>query len=393
MKVGILLSGRYPTEKAYGVTTNGTVQSLLDLGHQVIVFGIVSNYIEDRSTQDNLTILNYEENFAALFLKRIAFKRHGKVNAVAWFLYWKCVKYINKNSISKLNLDLLWIRNVQMLDFSFAASFIILEIHQLVKKSKLMRSINRSSPASILLTPISKILYQDLMKMNTGLSLTYAPMGVDSRVIASPESTVEFITRLREKTLSDSIKIDVGYVGKFFPDGYSKGVEDIIKLAKENRERKGELRISLTGGMEKEISQVNKLAKECNLSAKDLEINSHLSHKLALIKMKNLDVIILPKYESKSYVGFPVKCIEAIATGRIVIAAKCMIYDQIFTEKYQPYWYESGNGNSLYASIQRALSDEDLEARINLGLEFALQFTWDIRISNILRDRHKDKLG
>jgi glycosyltransferase involved in cell wall biosynthesis len=367
MKVGILLSGRYPTEKAYGVTTNGTVQSLLDLGHQVIVFGIVSNYIEDRSTQDNLTILNYEENFAALFLKRVAFKRYRKVNAVAWFLYWKCVKYINKNSISKLNLDILWIRNLQMLDFSFAASFIVLEIHQLVKKSKLMRSINRSSPTPILLAPISKILYQDLMEMNTGLSLTYAPMGVDSRVIASPESTVEFITRLREKTLLDSIKIDVGYVGKFFPDGYSKGVEDIIKLAKENRERKGKLRISLTGGMEKEISQVNKLAKECNLSSKDLEI--------------------------KSYVGFPVKCIEAIATGRIVIAAKCMVYDQIFTEKYQPYWYESGNENSLYASIQRALSDEDLEARINLGLEFALQFTWDIRISNILRDCHKDKLG
>lgn len=393
MKVGILLSGRFPTEKAYGVTTNGTVQSLLDMGHQVVVFGITSNYVEDRSTQDNLTMMNYEENFTASFLKRLAFKRYGKVNAVAWFLYWKCVKYLNKKSISKLNLDLLWIRNVQMLDFSFAAGYIILEIHQLVKKSKLTRSINKASPASILLAPISKRLHQDVMEMNTGSSLTYAPMGVDSKLISSPESTAKFISRLKEKILSDSMKIEVGYVGKFFPDGYSKGVEDIIKLSKENREQKGKLRISLTGGMEKEISQVKKLAERCNLILKDLEINPHLSHKLALVKMNNLDVIILPKSESKSYVGFPVKCIEAIATGRIVIAAKCMIYDQIFTEKYQPYWYESGSGNSLYESIQRALFDEDLEARINLGLEFALQFTWDIRISNILRDFYNDKLG
>jgi hypothetical protein len=44
MKVGILLSGRFPTEKAYGVTTNGTIKSLLELGHEVVVYGIKSNY-------------------------------------------------------------------------------------------------------------------------------------------------------------------------------------------------------------------------------------------------------------------------------------------------------------------------------------------------------------
>ncbi len=46
MKVLILLQGRFPTEKAYGVTTTGTVKSLLRLGHQVTVFSLATNQDE-----------------------------------------------------------------------------------------------------------------------------------------------------------------------------------------------------------------------------------------------------------------------------------------------------------------------------------------------------------
>jgi glycosyltransferase involved in cell wall biosynthesis len=129
------------------------------------------------------------------------------------------------------------------------------------------------------------------------------------------------------------------------------------------------------------------------LSIQDLEVNPHVPHALALAKMRNLDVIILPKPASDDYLGFPLKCIEAVASGRIVLAAKCKTYTDIFSDLYQPYWYEPGDAGTLYNAIVDALSDAHLEAKINTGLAFAEQFSWETRTKNIISNLFEDSIN
>ena len=393
MKVGILLSGRFPTEKAYGVTTNGTVKSLLDLGHEVVVYGIKSDYCGEIPEGKHFTVENYRENLLSLFLKNISFSNYGKFNQIAWKVYWILAKYLNKNKISECGLDVLWIRDIHMLRFSYLAKNVVIEIHQRTKDSGYSQLAKVSQTKNLLVAPISAVLLNSLKKIRVDLKITYAPMGINSKMISNQKSSKVFVSNLVHRIQTKSGKLQIGYVGKFYPNGYSKGVEDILELSR-IREPLSELfNISLTGGTEREILKLQSEIFDRQLSIQNLEVNPHVPHAVALEKMRNLDVIILPKPASEDYLGFPLKCIEAVATGRIVLAAKCRTYTDIFSDLFQPYWYEPGDAGSLYNSIVDALSDSHLETKINTGLAFAEQFSWETRTKNIISNLFEDSIN
>lgn len=384
MKVGILLSGRFPTEKAYGVTTNGTIKSLLDLGHEVVVYGIKSDYCGEIPGDEHFTIENYQENLFSLFLKKISFSNYGKFNQIAWKVFWILANYLNKQKMSECGLDVLWIRDTHMLRFSHLAKNVVIEIHQRTKESDYSQLAKAAQTRNLLVAPISPVLLNSLNEIRADLKIVYAPMGINSKMISNRKSSKVFVSNLVHRIQTKSGKLQIGYVGKFYPNGYSKGVEDILELSR-IREPLSELfNISLTGGTVREILKLQSEIFDRQLSIQNLEVNPHVPHALALEKMRNLDVIILPKPASEGYLGFPLKCIEAVASGRIVIAAKCRTYTDIFSELFQPFWYEPGDAESLYDSIIEALSDSELEVKINAGLTFAEQFSWETRTKNII---------
>ena len=93
---------------------------------------------------------------------------------------------------------------------------------------------------------------------------------------------------------------------------------------------------------------------------------------------------MLPQPRSSKYVGFPLKCIEAVSSGRIVIAADCGLYRDIFTEGFQPYWYDSGVSVSMNNAIISAINDPQLMANLSEGINFANKFSWDSRTVRLL---------
>jgi glycosyltransferase involved in cell wall biosynthesis len=385
VKVGILLSGRYPTEKAYGVTTNGTIKSLVRAGHQVIVIAMASDYSEEPPVTREMSILKLKESSTSRYLKILAFSNFGFINKVAWKLYWVNSKLLNRKKISDLNLDVLWIRDFHMFKFSFAATRLVLEIHQSTEALKFRRLLRIKRLESIVFAPISRILLEEIQKVANKDLIQYSPMGIDSQMIATPIETSDFVSSLKRKIDSKPYVIEVGYVGKFFPSGYSKGIEDLIALSQLNKGKAGNLHVSITGGTESEVYRVEQLISEYDLTTLEFEINPHVSHTLAMEKLRKLDVIVLPEPKSEKYVGFPLKSIEAVASGRIVMAADCRVYKDVFTDQYQPYWFEPGERESLYNAIQMAIFDNDLEDHIHLGIDYARRFTWDTRTSDILK--------
>jgi len=392
MKVGILLSGRFPTEKAYGVTTNGTIKSLLDLGHEVVVFGIKSDYHGEIPEDNQFAIENYRENLVSLFLKKISFSNYGKLNQITWKLYWILAKHLNKEKILTCGFDLLWIRDRHMLRFTHGAHDVVIEIHQRIKESGCSQLAKISRTKNLLVAPISSILLKSINEIRSDLNIVYAPMGINPQMISNRKLTKTYVSNLLDRVETKSGKLQIGYVGKFYPNGYSKGIEDLVELSRIREPLSESFNISLTGGTAREILKLKRAISKEQPSIQNLEVNPHVPHALALEKMKNLDVIILPKPDSEDYLGFPLKCIEAVASGRIVLAAKCRTYTDVFSDLFQPYWYEPGDASSLYNSIIQALSDSDLEAKINTGLAFAEQFSWETRTKNIVSNLFEDSI-
>jgi glycosyltransferase involved in cell wall biosynthesis len=261
---------------------------------------------------------------------------------------------------------------------------IIFELHGLINKFKIFKLGFKIEDQIVILAPISKSIEEQLSSLSSNNEIVRAPMGIENKYLESNRGIQEYLERV-EALRKDCFKgLKIGYVGKFFPNGYSKGIEDLLNLAAYNAANSKTYEISITGGSLNEVVSAVNTLRDFGLSKNEIEINGHISHPEAIRKMKYLDVLVLPMPASKKYVGFPLKAIESIASGRIVVAAHCKIYQDIFDESFEPYWYEPNDVLSLNLAIIKALNDESLGERLAKGLEFSSRFTWDARTKKLL---------
>jgi glycosyltransferase involved in cell wall biosynthesis len=384
MKVLILLQGRFPTEKAYGVTTTGTVKSLLRLGYEVTIFSLAANQNELEYEDFTFKLKHYSETKLSKRMKLVSFSGVGFINKISWRVFWKLTQLRNKSAILAEGADVFWIRDFTMFPFVPKKSPVIFELHGLINKSKIAMLRLKVRNRIAVLAPISKSIEDQLSTLSTGRAIVRAPMGIESEYLETREGVQEYLQRVDELRKNAFIGLKVGYIGKFSPNGYSKGIEDLLELAKLNLKVQAKYEISITGGTDKElISAIHKLS-EYGLTANDVKISGHIPHRAVFGKMKELDVLVIPKPASKEYAGFPLKSIESIASGRIVIAARCKIYEDIFNQDFEPFWYEPGDAISMNFAIKEALCDESLEDRLGRGIEFSSRFTWDARTKALL---------
>ena len=384
MKVLILLQGRFPTEKAYGVTTMGTIKSLLRLGHQVTVFSLTANWDELDFKDKNFTLKHYTETKFSRRAKLEAFSGMGFANKLSWFVFWRLTYRQNRDAVIAEEADIFWIRDFAMLSFTPKRKPTIFEMHGFMNHSKILFLKFKIQDRIAILAPISKSIEDRLRTISRNVKIVRAPMGIESEYLETKEGIEDYLQRL-EVLRKDFFKgLKVGYIGKFSPNGYSKGIEDLLELAKLNLNSQNKFNILITGGTEKELVAVNLKLPEFGLTQNDVKISGHISHHAVTAKIKEMDVLILPMPASKRYVGFPLKAIESIASGRIVIVARCKIYEDIFIQGFEPYWYEPGNAISMDFAIKKALSDEFLRDRLDQGVVFSSRFTWDARTKILL---------
>lgn len=359
------------------------MKALVRAGHEVIVFGTKSNYVDASISSEEYTLENYVESCVTNKIKEFAYRGNGMANKVSWIVFWILTMKSSKKKIDSMRFDVIWIRDSLMLSHVTRKTKVVFEVHQLVKKFSLI-TIRRFSKGNLLLAPISKVIASQLIKEELGIPIQIAPMGISLDIIESDFGVNNYLNHLKNLHDNKYSGLRVGYIGKFSPNGYSKGVEDLLGLAKINSRLESNFRISLVGGTDSEILQMNSKLEQYGITTKEIEISGHVGHAKAIKMFKQLDVIVLPKPASQKYVGFPLKAIESIASGRVVVAAKCTVYEDIFDQDFQPFWYTAGDSASLNMAIRQAVNEEGLKLKLNSGINFALKFSWDDRTSRLL---------
>ena len=385
MHVTYLILGKFPTQKAYGITTTETIRCLRAAGHDVTVYSMATNNVPDTLAPVEFTSRYYRENRLAKLLKEYAYSDVGFLPQFAWRIYWWIIYFSNKKVILHSKSDLFWVRDILALKMIPRNARLVFEIHQLPRKIWQLNLKSKWKFKACVISPISKKIEGILASQYSSLNTCYAPMGIRMNQISEVESVNSFIERLEVLKTQEYRGLKIGYIGKFSPNGFSKGVEDLIALAALCKKRTLKFNVVVKGGQPQELDWLKSLALHYELGESDIEISGQMSQELALAAMSNLDVIVLTNPSSVKYVGFPLKALEAVAQGRIVLAADCETYRNIFDSEYQPFWYSSQKAEDMLLAISQALGDPKLRERMLSGREFASRFLWENRTEQILR--------
>ena len=69
MKIAFVLSAKYPTAKAYGVTTRKSAEALKALGHDVVIFCTESESSDEDFLSSGINVVGLHENRFYLLLR------------------------------------------------------------------------------------------------------------------------------------------------------------------------------------------------------------------------------------------------------------------------------------------------------------------------------------
>ena len=384
MKILFVVTSAFPTQKAYGVTTRESMLAAKNLGHKVYSLSLKSNY-SDSDYDEIANSLNYFKiNKTINILKNISFRSTNYFSRAAWIIMQDLLLKFNYKVINKIESDLIWCRDertAKTLRKLFPTTTIVVEIHTKPKNRILNKLVKVSKKNSLLLAPINQNL-MDLLKINFDFKRCIAGMSISSDLLANEEAVFKFMESINDRRKKEDFKI--GYVGKFFPGGFSKGYEDLIDLAVFYKVNEVERLISVAGGLENEVKEVEKKLASLNLNSKNIEITGHLRHSDSLAKVESLDIVVLPEPRDPNYLGSPLKSYEACALGRILVVAECKINRDQFGDEEFIYWYRSKSVESLANVIDLALMDKLLCEKILKQIEFARRHTWEVRVKNVL---------
>jgi glycosyltransferase involved in cell wall biosynthesis len=381
IRVLIYVEGRYPTEKAYGVTTEKTIQSLEKLGLSVFVLSFESLNNESKSSHGSSHYF-LDESRIGRFFRRNAYKDFSLCSKLFWWATRVLAAKNSKEIIQRIDPTVIWMRDRiprSLMRSAPKQTRFLLEIHQILKKSE-FKKISKLGDNRIVLAPISKIIESNLGKHFVNTRKVYAPMGVEIEMFKSSKFEIA--------SLETSLKVRqvpiLGYFGKIAPNGYSKGVEDLLELAKLHRDISFKSEIKIVGPTEREIYLLKTILSEDDYQGVNLSLIPHLPHPEMAAVMLGCDVLVLPTVNSDNYVGSPIKAIEYAATGKPILASSTRVNRDVFDSTFQPFWYLPNDIEQMHEKLSLIIGSTKRRDIYRESRKFAETRTWEKRTYRIL---------
>ena len=380
----MFLDSYFPTEKAYGVTTEHTLTSLVELGNEVTLFCYKPKLLLKHELM-GVRIVHYKISGVNRILRRISLASYGMISVIFWNISKHLTYYENRKAF-QLNLcDVIWTRETPIPQFLSRKLNCrqVIEIHNKPSRRN-QKLLLRTDEKMTILCPISTQLVSQIGALMPTKKILWSPMGVKSIILQNAEATSE----IRNHYGQTHKYISVGYFGKLAPNGISKGFEDLLELGLELRKRKIAYRLMFVGPSERELELLKRAIEKTKLDPKNIIIKTHRPHEESLKLMKTCDYLILPANRDLAYSGFPLKALEYVSSLRVVVAAKTPSNCDVFSAEFQPLWYEVGDISFFADLVMKPYSLEDLQSYLFDGYEYSAKFSWIERTKKIL-----DSLG
>ena len=356
-----LLPARFPTEKAYGVTTEFTALALQNFDFKVTI----STSLFDESLSTKLSVSATTNHLANKLLSpkiRVALTARFSVFQVIFAIH-NAFKFRGKHVV-------FWTRDIFLafLLMKVTRNFIVCEIHRTPGKlqSICLRFLLRQK--RIIISPISNFLpsIQKLSKFKT----VFSPMSVNV-------GEIEFFNSFKNKKQKTII-----YVGNKSSGDYVLNVNLLNEVALSLSETHPEWNIEIIG-----VSESYFHSKIEQHFSPNIKLFGQIPRELVIkrLAVASIGLVIYPnsKWLNDSS---PIKIIEYDAAGAAIVASKSVAHLRLLDDQ-KCVFFEIDSAESLTGAIERLILDSSLRSLISHNANnWSKIFTYDNRVQNILRE-------
>ena len=341
-KISILVYGRMPTEKAYGIHALNQSKSFEKLGYEVeLIYPSTNN----SKTIDKTVPKYYNENLNFKIIEKDNFDLTGL--GIFKFLpdflkklLWLLSSYIwAKKLRNELNDSIIWSTN-PIICWTLKSSYkIIFEKHG---EGKLLQKvfINKLKDKQFYLIGTTMTSYNELKKINN--NSIYLPNGVD-------------LDRFYPNNLENA-KIVVGYSGMLETYGFDKGmlnaIREILKLMDTLN-----FNVVVIGGPEYKINEI-KEEVEKSIHSNNFQFFDRLSQSALAEQVRRFDIGLVPYPNNKhtNLYASPLKIFEYIASGVIPLVSDLTAHKEI--ELNEIVFYRNGDFGHFNDVLKSLLNKE-----------------------------------
>jgi len=374
-----VLGSRYPTEKAYGVTTSLTVEELRFQGQKVDIW--VPNFETPTPKSNPVKVLISRRNqllirFLNKFSESIGFKLQVLL----------CLLGTVNSSRGKQDQITFWVREPYLCIGIFLLTRktpIIFEMHFPLKgvtKHLMLLGLKRQR---ILIGALTE-RHLESLDLGTNLKGTFIlPM-------AAPDLFFE-VGKNRKQELK--AKPVIGYIGKATSSGNENGLITFLGSIKVAQDREIKVEFWFVGIEEFYITKLRHTAREMGILDSYLKISGHINHEQVPEILAKFDFGLMP-YKESAYnrYRFPIKSVEYAAAGLPILATSTASHQQILNPSIAVF-YDQADTHDFVMKLDDLLHNQ--ERILNLrksAAEWASNFTYYNRVmlaSKALRNLEK----
>ena len=361
-----ILSTRYPTEKAYGVTVGRTCQALRNLGVEASIFA--PNSMDRRIDDFGNQVTNVLENTARFkFLYRRALAK--PLNFVLWQLFLG-LKIAFRQHHGKYTFCY---RDIYLAIFPILfqrESIHVIEIHHSLNLVKRELIKMMSHLENVKVTYISPYLRERNERKNPLSKSTLVEMGVPS----------EFF-RITSKEKRDALSIC--FLGKGKSNGNVNGIENFVSQISKIKLNK-KLRLTFIGLNDQELESMIRDSNSLD-SQVEFSLIDHIPHNMVPKYLSSFQVGLIPYPDTRYHQDrFPIKILEYAALGLNILITNSEAHRSIIPEECA-FFYDPTNSESLEKAINEILDEKLSTKKRDYASDWAKSFTYENRAKKYLQ--------
>jgi glycosyltransferase involved in cell wall biosynthesis len=370
MKFLYLISSRYPTEKAYGVTIGNTLQSFKRYGHisEILVWGEAKPDVYG----SKIVSIARRPLRLPLFLYDTLFPKIPKIVFTANQIIYGF--YFLKSSYRAVPGSVIWTREPLLLiphALLCKNARYLIELHHPASKfsQKVINFLSKRNRVEIIVLNNKSQSYHSGQFKNVSISII--PMGV-------PNSF--FLTESKHS----SDPVIVGYLGKGISSGHDNELLEVIHAAKKLDSTVG-FQFKFIGLEASYKEKLKSLASQLEINPSTIIFVDHVEHIDIPSELGTIDIGLLP-YGDSAYNSerFPIKVLEYAAAGIPIIATGTLAHRELLDEGFTRFYSKNNSDDLADAIIDVGNRVKQSKQMSETARQFASKFTYDERVRKLL---------
>lgn len=369
------LSTRYPTEKAYGVTTNETAKALRNAGNQVQIVAPrnLGAGAQISDSNGSIRVVEVSVPAQAWLWKRYGSGIPGAANSA--FLVFRVLFALTLRKHTKhSDPEALWVRDpliALLAKGGISKRRILLEIHRRPKwiDAWLIRVLSRRQTQVLaFLTPqLEELLYPTYINARKVI----LPVGVSEDFFGPITDCFQTV---------DSPKVIITYVGKGRSSGNDNNLRILVEAALLAEKRNLPYTFRLIGLEVESISDLREYWAKEGISETFITLGGHIQHSKVAGELLKSDILVIPYLDSEyNEDRFSIKLLEYAASGRPILASDTKAHRHVLSEGRASFFDPDDAGSLIEVISEMQRMPEDTHRKTIDAQNWAREFTYSAR--------------